>query len=402
MRICFVTIDSHVSGNGGGIASYVRTISQALIARGHIVHVVTFGKSARTWEKDGVHIHEVAKPQIHWYMHRLLPIGKEWALPVREIEWSHALWREVRKIVDRERIDLIETTEMGNYWRRFLRNLPPIVVRAHGNSLAIKKSYARPNLAEGLDRWLELLGMAGIAAVTAPSQFAARSIQAELSNTTIPVHVIPNPLDQTIECNARNWKPQYKTGPHILLYTGRIEYCKGTLTLLEALPHIIKEIPDVKLVIAGGRHPTISDEMLRRYTSAIHPNNLLLLGHQPMSELIEWYKRAAVFVMPSYYETFGISVIEAMAFGLPVVATTAGALPEVVEDGGTGIIVEPGNPEILAEAITRLLGDLEFRRCTKHAGRERVLSLYTTDRVADQTLALYERIRERSIGDTHI
>jgi len=97
-------------------------------------------------------------------------------------------------------------------------------------------------------------------------------------------------------------------------------------------------------------------------------------------------------VMPSYYETFGISVIEAMAFGLPVVATNVGGLPEVVEDGVTGILVPPGDSEALAEGLIRLLSDADLRRRMGRAGQDRVRSEFTVDRIVDQTLAVYESV----------
>jgi glycosyltransferase involved in cell wall biosynthesis len=96
--------------------------------------------------------------------------------------------------------------------------------------------------------------------------------------------------------------------------------------------------------------------------------------------------------MPSFYETFGISVIEAMAFGLPVVATRAGGLPEVVEDGVTGILVPPGDSEALAEAQLRLLLDPDLRRRMGQAGRERVQSEFTVDRIVSQMLDVYHSV----------
>jgi glycosyltransferase involved in cell wall biosynthesis len=96
--------------------------------------------------------------------------------------------------------------------------------------------------------------------------------------------------------------------------------------------------------------------------------------------------------MPSYYETFGISVIEAMAFGLPVVAANVGGLPEVVEDGVTGILVPPKDPEALAEALVRLLRDPDLSARMGRAGRERVRSEFTVDKIVSQTLDVYQSV----------
>jgi glycosyltransferase involved in cell wall biosynthesis len=117
-----------------------------------------------------------------------------------------------------------------------------------------------------------------------------------------------------------------------------------------------------------------------------------MLGHVPWQQLADLYRRASVFVMPSFYETFGISVIEAMAFGLPVVATRTGGLPEVVDDGVTGILVPAGDAEALADALIRLLRDPDLRRRMGQAGQERVRAEFTIDRVVSQTLAVYESV----------
>jgi glycosyltransferase involved in cell wall biosynthesis len=117
------------------------------------------------------------------------------------------------------------------------------------------------------------------------------------------------------------------------------------------------------------------------------------LGYIPWRKLMDCYRRAALFVMPSYYETFGISCLEAMAFGLPVVATRAGGLPEVVEDGVTGLLVPPGDSAALADAICRLLADADLRQRLGETGRERVVANFTAERVVQETMAVYERAR---------
>jgi glycosyltransferase involved in cell wall biosynthesis len=114
-----------------------------------------------------------------------------------------------------------------------------------------------------------------------------------------------------------------------------------------------------------------------------------LLGHVAWQQLGELYRRASIFIMPSYYETFGISIVEAMAFGLPVVATNVGGIPEVIEDGVTGLLVPPGDSQALAETTLRLLRDPGLRECMGRAGRERVMAEFTVERVMKQTLDVY-------------
>jgi glycosyltransferase involved in cell wall biosynthesis len=96
-----------------------------------------------------------------------------------------------------------------------------------------------------------------------------------------------------------------------------------------------------------------------------------------------------LFVMPSYFESFGISVVEAMAFGVPVVCTRAGAIPETVDDGITGVIVEPGDVAQLAESISRLLADDPLRKSMGQAAKEKVLRDFDPLKVIEQNLELY-------------
>jgi len=103
-------------------------------------------------------------------------------------------------------------------------------------------------------------------------------------------------------------------------------------------------------------------------------------------------------VLPSVYETFGIPLVEAMSAQVPVVASRVGGIPEVVADGETGVLVERGDPMALAEAIGRLLENESLRDRMGRAGRERVLRLFSWDRVATATLDLYQGLIARKPG----
>ena len=106
------------------------------------------------------------------------------------------------------------------------------------------------------------------------------------------------------------------------------------------------------------------------------------------------YRRASIVVVPSLYEGFGLPAIEAMACGTPVVASAAGALPEVMETGGGGILVPPGDPEALAKAIATLLEQPEARARLGAEARPRVVEAYSWPRIAARTAALYAALRD--------
>ena len=112
--------------------------------------------------------------------------------------------------------------------------------------------------------------------------------------------------------------------------------------------------------------------------------------------LVRHYCRAQLSVCPSLYEGFGLPVAEAMACGLPVVATSGGALPEVVEDGVTGILVPPADARALAEATDSLMRDAQLRRRMGQAGRQRILEKFSWRKAALQTEAVYQQVCQPS------
>src|SRR5262249_3834736 len=109
-------------------------------------------------------------------------------------------------------------------------------------------------------------------------------------------------------------------------------------------------------------------------------------------ELVQLLSHAAVFVCPSVYEPFGLVNLEAMACEAPVVASAVGGIPEIVEDGRTGLLVPPADPAALAAAVNALLADPARARALGQAGRRRVLDRFTWAHTARQTLAVYQRV----------
>jgi glycosyltransferase involved in cell wall biosynthesis len=159
---------------------------------------------------------------------------------------------------------------------------------------------------------------------------------------------------------------------------------KGARYLVEALARLPHR--DWRLRVVDRREAAL---VRRRAEELGVADRVELTGRLSRADLVEEYNRAAVFVSPSLYEGFGLPAAEAQACGAPVVATTGGALPEVVADGVSGLLAPPGDAGALADAIGRLLdhGDLAAR--LGEAGVRRVAARFTWRRTAERTLALY-------------
>jgi len=165
---------------------------------------------------------------------------------------------------------------------------------------------------------------------------------------------------------------------------------KGLLPLIEAVAKVRTERPAELVVVGQPREGSAIPAAIERLGLE---GAVRLEGAVDDRRMIELYAQAEVAVVPSLYEGFSLPAIEAMACGVPLVATTGGALPEVVgHDGDTALLVPPGDPGALAVAIGRLLDDAHLRRRVSAAGRARVLDRYTWSATARATEEEYRRV----------
>lgn len=181
------------------------------------------------------------------------------------------------------------------------------------------------------------------------------------------------------------------TEPGTLLFVGNSEdYNKGVVYLLRAMAQLP---PGAKahLYIVGGPSGTLRVAPAEIERLGIG-DRVTIVGRVPARELAAWYRRAQVLVSPSLYEGFGLPVAEAMASGTAVIASDAGALPELVADGETGRVVPARNPAALAEAIAALLASPARCREMGAAAHGRVLEFFTWNQTGANTEALYNEV----------
>lgn len=154
-----------------------------------------------------------------------------------------------------------------------------------------------------------------------------------------------------------------------LLYFGRLDiFHKGIDTLLEAIAIMAKKRPDIELRIAG--RGSMGDRIIAMINGLGIAKNVRLLGAVSDAERDELLARAAIQLMPSRFEGFGLAAAEAMAAGVPLIAAAVGSLPEVVDSPNGGVLIPPSDPAALAAAAEKLLDDPASRDALSRSARE--------------------------------
>ncbi len=208
------------------------------------------------------------------------------------------------------------------------------------------------------------------------------------------VSIVPCGVDTSVFTPRGPVAP--RTGRPRLLVLGRLVERKGQDDAVRALARV----PDAELVVVGGPPSDRLDadpevQRLRAVAAAEGVGDrLVLTGAVARADVPAWLRSADVVLAVPWYEPFGITPLEAMACGTPVVASAVGGLTDTVADGRTGLLVPPRRPDLLAGALRALLDDRGRLRSFGRAAAERARSRYSWDRIAAETAAVYRQVAE--------
>lgn len=372
MRVLMVTPSFHPIK--GGTETMVRNLSIELNKVGVHVGVMTFNMD-RKWnpkwrekiEKiDGITVFKV--PALNW-----LPIEHSPRITFG-INLIPGRFRHLMKEYDI--IHFHEVEFSFPFFSYFVKK--PKILHLHGIRLDYFKRYhlSRFILKTVADLYLSL----------------TKRMKNELIALGIPkdkIVYLPNAVDSKI------FQPKEKKMDNTILYVGRIAPNKGLHVLLKSLNYI-KNSVDLEIIGPPGWNLDYYQNILRlieienrrgkhkiRYLGRVDPNQ---------TSLIEGYQKASIFVLPSFFEAFGVVFLEAMACETPVVSTYTGGTPEIIKSGENGILVPVNNSVKLAEAIDYLLENKVARIKFGKAGRKMVTEFFSIEVVVKKLCKIYEKM----------
>jgi glycosyltransferase involved in cell wall biosynthesis len=309
---------------GTEIATYY--MAEYLAQRGHEVHVITSldeGLPEESYEKG-------------FYIHRLPRIKIRFA-------GAFLFWADIVRVIQKISPDIVHAQSLGTgvpalVSKKLLKI--PYVVWGQGSDVYLPDWFTKLTSKT-------IIKNAGSA--IALTEDMKRAMQAMYDRD---IAIVPNGIDlkeYTSERPMQNVEGAEKR----ILFVGRLHPVKGVRYLLQAMSIVHQELPEAKLILVGDGEER---EYLENLTGSLGIRKYVeFVGRIPHERVPDYMHHADVFVLPSLSESFGLVNLEAMACGLPIVATRVGGIPDLIEDGANGYLIDPMNQQQIAEAVLKLL-----------------------------------------------
>lgn len=383
MRVVLVSPEYPPAPSMGGIGINTATLSRALARRGHEVHVVTRGEVTELSEEQGIAVHRIHHP---------------WRPPrdLQRITERRAIDRVIRSL-DPDAVHAAEWHAEAWWTSRFSR-LPVVTRLATPTSMVEELNYGRVQASSILIRKMEQDQTRRSAAVYAPTAAIADRVAAEWGLPRHAIEVIPNSIDVGSIAEMGRRQPSLALPQDYVVFIGRLERRKGLDVLGPAFASTLEVFPELHAVLIG-RDPHEEDgELMRRFerSTASVRQRIHMLGELPRDEAMPIVARSAVAVLPSTWEAFGYVCVEAMALGIPVIASDNGGFAEIVREG-TGWLVPPKDPEGLADQLIAAMKDPDARAATGRRAAERAKD-FDVNVIIGRVEALLEEVAAEGAG----
>jgi phosphatidylinositol alpha-mannosyltransferase len=360
----------------GGVNEHVRFTYQSMRRMGHDVWIIT-SKYGRERESEG----------------HVIRLGTGWAFPangsIGRVTLGMRFKRQAREVLDAHRFDVL------HFHEPFVPFLSPTILDA-SDTVNIGTFHAFGGFSPSY--WIGRR-FAGRLAAKLDGRIAVSSAARHFINRYFPgdYRIIPNGVDLDRFADAEPYE-ELRDATLNILFVGRFEERKGLIHLLKAYHRLRKRKVDARLLVIGDGPKR---REYRRFVGLRGIRDVEFLGRVSDDEKVRYFASADIFCAPNTgQESFGIVLLEAMAAGVPIVASDIHGFKRVVERNVQGILVEPRNPRALAAALYTLARDPDLRHEMGEAGRERAPE-FTWDRVTERIVDYYYEVRERVLTSGH-
>ena len=389
----------------GGVAMYNYYLSRALVRLGHRVTVISsrWSPDAQACEHiDGVKVIRLLLRHRAW-LHRLPGIGR-YMRGLVETDYSIRAAQAIRAVHRRDPADVVEFAEIGAEGFSYLKSARrlPVVVRCHTPTAVLVQHYLPAEIPYST-HWTQAKEKYCVHAaegLTAPSLDMARTAARIFTLERKAIRVIPNPIDVNTFCPSEGRVPTPESSGITILHVGRLERVKGIQVLAEAMPKIVEQVPTVRFVFIGEdrRDPTDGQSWQEKIGKWAQTAGIpcSFPGEVNLTDLVQWYHRSDIACVPTLnYESFSYTTAQAMAAGLPVIASNIGAIPETIGDEDAGIVLPPGDSNVLAEAVITLARDMERRLRIGSTAQARARRFFDSIVIAQRMVSeVYQPIME--------
>jgi glycosyltransferase involved in cell wall biosynthesis len=402
LKICLLSYRSNPHSGGQGV--YIRNLSRALTDLGHVVEVVA-GPPDPLLDDD---IKLSMLPCLDLYnpedLFRIPSLQELWN-PINLIEWLGVStmgfpetytfgFRALQYLWNRfHEYDIVHDNQSLSYGVWAISRFIPTVATIHhpitvDREIAIRSVRSPWKKLKHL-RWYSFVEMQKRVSKRLPriitvSECAKKDIQKDFSIPAKPFRVVPNGIDTNLFYPI----PEIPREKNRIIVTNSADTpLKGLYYLLQAIAEIVKK-RKIRLIVIGT--PKKNGGIVKLIQKLGIGKYITFTGRIDDAAFVRQYAKAAMAVVPSVYEGFGLPVGEAMACGVPVISTTGGALPEVV--GDAGVLVPPADYQALASAINHLLDHPDYARKIGDAGYKRLQEHFTWKKAAEKTVRVYREV----------
>ncbi len=361
----------------GGIGYFVYNLSKGLVKRGHNVSIITRGSTGKVEKKliDGINVYKATFFPLypfHMALHGFFVNSLLNSLSP-EVSLVHLHSPLTPKVKTSLPVVMTVHTAMR------IDSRYHEVVDPYSLAEKVQSMYFSPLLESQLLRISDI--------VTAVSPSVANELT-EYGIDSSKVKVMWNGVNEKSFPTNKNEKLE-----KYVLYTGVLRARKGLFDLIKCAIIVSKIIPDAKFVICGTG--PLLQKLKEQVKSAGLEQKVVFLGRVDRKKLIKIYQGATIYVVSSIYEGLPTVILEAMACGLPVVATDIGGNRDLISSNVNGLLVPPRSPEIMAQMIMELWNDEKLRKKLGDCARKTIMKKYTWDMITDNFINVYESLLKK-------